>query len=337
MRRARFQVILLGVVSWGALALPPRAAAAPSPLSLSALRSPILLHGSEREAFRDPAVVYADGVFHLFFTWVKSDGERRHVRMAVAQSTSANLVDWTPPVALTAFDPQWNFSSPGDIVRFQGRWVMCVSSYPRPHDEAIGNRDARIWLLRSDDLVTWTPPELLRVKGPAVPQEAMGRMIDPYLYPDKDDPTLWWCLFKQKGAVHRSSSRDLAEWTPDGTLAEGENPCMLVVDGSYYLFSSPKNGIAVARSADGDHWTKLGLLTLGQDGWPWARGRITAGFVLDLRANPAIGKYLMFFHGTGPEPEPVVFDTRACLGIAWSDDLLHWDWPGKPPALLPPH
>jgi hypothetical protein len=308
------------------------AGATPAPLGvlLTALRSPILLPGSDHEAFRDPAVVCVNGEFHLFFSWVKSDGERRNVRTAVGVSTSRNLLDWTAPRALTPFDARWNFSSPGDLVRYGGQWVMCVSSYPRPHGETYGNADARIWLLRSGDLETWTAPELIRVKGPAVPPADLGRMIDPYLYPDKDDPGRWWCLYKQGGAVHRSWSRNLADWVPAaGTLAEGENPCVIVVDGSYYLFSSPRNGIAVARSADGEQWTKLGLLTLGQAGWPWARGRITAGFVLDLRADPAVGKYLMFFHGTGPDPEPAVFDTRACLGLAWSDDLLHWDWPGK--------
>ena len=31
------------------------------------------------------------------------------------------------------------------------------------------------------DLENWSKPELLRVKGPDVPREKMGRMIDPYL------------------------------------------------------------------------------------------------------------------------------------------------------------
>ena len=30
-------------------------------------------------------------------------------------------------------------------------------------------------------------------------------------------------------------------------------------------------------------------MTLGQENWPWARGRLTAGFVLDLRSGPAVG------------------------------------------------
>ena len=32
--------------------------------------------------------------------------------------------------------------------------------------------------------------------------------------------------------------------------------------------------------------------------WPWATGRLSAGFVLDLRHDPTVGKALMFFHGS---------------------------------------
>ena len=61
-----------------------------------------------------------------------------------------------------------------------------------------------------------------------------------------------------------------------------------------------------------------------------AKGRLTAGFVLDCRNETAINvQYLMFFHGTGPEDEQTIFDTHACIGLAWSDDLIHWDWSGK--------
>ena len=75
-----------------------------------------------------------------------------------------------------------------------------------------------------------------------------------------------------------------------------------------------------------------GVLTLGQKDWPWARGRITAGFVLDLTQDSRFGKYVMFFHGSGPGGEGTMFDTQASLGIAWSEDLQNWDWPGRNPA-----
>ena len=98
----------------------------------------------------------------------------------------------------------------------------------------------------------------------------------------------------------------------------------------YRLWHSPDNGIGEKISRDLIHWEDTGrLITLGQDKWSWARGRLTAGMVLDLRQVPDVGKALLFYHGTGPEDESVVFDQYACLGIAWSDDLVNWNYPGK--------
>jgi hypothetical protein len=73
------------------------------------------------------------------------------------------------------------------------------------------------------------------------------------------------------------------------------------------------------------------LITLGQKDWVWAQGRLTAGFVLDARHVPQVGKYLMFFHGSryGEDDPRGGFDNFASIGLAWSDDLREWDWPGK--------
>jgi len=38
----------------------------------------------------------------------------------------------------------------------------------------------------------------------------------------------------------------------------------------------------------------------------------------------------MFFHGSGPLTETQGdFDKNSSIGIAWSKDLIIWDWPGK--------
>jgi len=154
-------------------------------------------------------------------------------------------------------------------------------------------------------------------------------MIDPYLVEDKDEPGKWWCFF-DTNAANMSWSHDLKTWTYFGRIEAGENVCVLVDGDEYLMFHSPRNGVGVKRSADLRSWRDAGdLITLGQASWPWARGRLSAGFVMDLRAEPEIGRYLMFFHGTGPEDERVIFHTHASLGLAWSDDLVVWDWPGK--------
>lgn len=302
-------------------------------IDLAALDSPLLLEGDAETAFRDPAALYVDGEFHLFFTYNRPEADGK-VYWYTAHCRSRDLKQWSSLRTLTPPDQTRNFSSPGNVIRFGDHWVLCLQTYPIPgfqRDQPVryGDATARLWSMRSRDLVTWSEPELLRVKGPEVPQEAMGRMIDPYLFEDLHDAGKWWCLFKQNGAS-RAWSRDLQRWTYAGHFPAGENVCVIPDRGQYVLFHSPANGIGVKRSADLLDWHDEGLVTLGQRGWPWAQGRITAGFVLDLRGEPAVGKALMFFHGSRySETDPRGgFFNHASIGLAWSDDLKSWTWPG---------
>jgi hypothetical protein len=297
-------------------------------IDCSALRSPILLRGDEQVAYRDPAVLLHDGVFHMYYTYIRHDRDGTPY-WSLGESRSRDLVTWTEPLALTARNKSQNFCAPGNVIRFGDEWVLCLQTYPTPRDEKYGNEDARVWIMRSRNLESWSEPELLRVRGPDVAVEDMGRMIDPFLVEDKDEAGKWWCLF-DTDAANMSWSYDLKTWTYVGRVEAGENVCVLVDGDEYLMFHSPRNGIGMKRSPDMKTWRDVGtLITLGQEDWPWARGRLSAGFVMDLRAEPGIERYLMFFHGTGPEDERVIFHTHACLGLAWSHDLVEWDWPGK--------
>ncbi len=295
-------------------------------VDLAALRSPILFHGDAATAYRDPAAVYDGGWFRLFFTLVRIEDGLPYSYLA--WSKSRDLTSWSAPVILTPRDRSLNFGSPGNVIRVGGDWVLCLQTYPRPNGEPYGNENSRLWTMRSRDLETWGAPELLRVKGPDVPRDKMGRMIDPYLLADKDDPGKWWCFYKQNG-VSRSWSRDLMTWTYAGHAPAGENACVVVDGDEYVLFHSPENGVGVKRSRNLADWRDEGIFTLGQRDWPWAQGRLTGGFVLDLRRDPAVGKALLFFHGSAyPEKDPRGgFDNFACIGLAWSDDLKTWGWP----------
>ena len=50
-----------------------------------------------------------------------------------------------------------------------------------------------------------------------------------------------------------------------------------------------------------------------------------------MRGEKRFGEYIMFFHGGGPGRNKTQdnVDAHCCIGIAWSDDLESWDWPGK--------
>ena len=79
------------------------------------------------------------------------------------------------------------------------------------------------------------------------------------------------------------------------------------------------------------NWYDECLYTLGQRRWPWAQGRITTGHLLDLRRHPAVGKYLLTFHGaTRRGRRERAHHGEASIGIAWSNDLMRCYWPRSP-------
>ena len=329
------QVLSLGAASYSQPAAGHRWPASPRstlPMILQALSSPLLLSGDETTAYRDPAAVYHKGWFHLFYTLVKT-GSDGIPYSYVAWSKSKELTKWTEPKIITEKSRNLDYGSPGDIVRLGDQWILCLQTYPRPHGEKFGNADARIWTMRSTDLEHWEAPALLRVGGPETSERKMGRTIDPFLLKDKDRRGVWWCFYKKSG-IELSRSTDLDTWTPVGSVSTGENPCVIVDGAEYVLFYSPPNGIGVKRSPDLRAWRDEGVLTLGQRNWPWASGRLTAGFVLDLRHVPEFGRALMFFHGSRyPEDDARGgFDNFASLGIAWSSDLRNWSWPASEDA-----
>lgn len=228
---------------------------------LAQLSSPVLFQGDNKTAYRDPAVLYHDNKFYLFFTMVRTEEDEK-VYSYTAMSTSADLKKWSEIKILTPKDQNLDYSSPGNVVRLKDEWVLSLQTYPRPDYTAsqmprFGTGDARLFTLRSKDLVNWGQPELLKVKGPEISEKEMSRMIDPYLLQDKDDPGKWWCFYKQNG-VSMSYSSDMVNWKFFGYTESGENACVLVENNEYVLIHSPKNGIAIKRSKDLKNWEDWG-------------------------------------------------------------------------------
>lgn len=297
---------------------------------LSRLRDPRFLIGTPTVSYRDPAVLLADGEIRVWFTEnhaLPGGGMRSHL----AEIRTRDLVAWTAPRALTAPGDPRNWSSPGNVVRDGAEWVMCLQTYPTPPGGYIGDETCRLHTMRSRDLESWSEPELLRVKGDEASEAEMGRMIDPYLLRDKDDPGLWWCFYKQNG-VSISRSRDLRHWQYAGRADCGENVSALVQDGEYLLMHSPgADGMGLLASPDLRQFRELvpERILLGYPAWPWARRRLTAGTVLDARAEPGLGVYLLFYHGSAELPGCHEHISASTLGLAWSRDLRHWTWPGR--------
>ena len=115
-----------------------------------------------------------------------------------------------------------------------------------------------------------------------------------------------------------------------GHAQAGENACVVEYNGGYRMFSSPENGIRVMDSHDLVNWRQsMDDLTLGQAEWDWAKGRLTAGFVMENEKGFGnLPHWIMFFHASR-YPETIEFDSYASIAIAYSDDLMTWRWPGK--------
>ncbi len=284
------------------------------------LKTSRIIKGDEKTAYRDPACYYESGTFYLFHTIAQLEDGYMYLYIGLSRST--DLVSWTEPAILTPKDLKRNYSSPGNIFKKDGLYYMCFQTYPLPNQgDTIGDASARLYIASSRDLLTWSEPELIRVKGD-VPEEAMGRMIDPYIFEDKDVKGRFYCIYKQNGAT-LSVTEDLKAYTVLGSLDCGENCCVAVQKDSYYLFNSPHNGINVKTTKDLKGWADLETFYLGQQEWDWAKGRITAGQVLCLKDEPGVGKNLLFFHGSYAQTYAETFG-NASLGVAWSDTLTDW-------------
>ncbi len=61
------------------------------------LKSPIIFKGDSVTAFRDPAVLYHNKTFYLFFTLIETERDGK-VFCYTASSQSRDLVKWTAPV-----------------------------------------------------------------------------------------------------------------------------------------------------------------------------------------------------------------------------------------------
>ncbi len=276
--------------------------------------NPIFLQ-NEKYSYRDPAAYYENGKVYLFFSLVENDDDNQY--FYVAMSISEDFVNWSEPEILTEKDTSKNYSSPGNVIKYNGEYYLCIQTYPRPNGEKYGNDDSRVYTIKSSDLIHWSKSEILMVKG-NMPTADMGRMIDPYIL---EDNGMFRCFFKQNG-VSFSESKDLKNWVFKGYTDCGEYVCVLKQNGEYLIFNSPENGIALLKTSDFKNFNHCGITYLNQAEWTWAKDRITAGFVLNMSKENFKYKYIMFFHGDNEDN----YLFGASMGIAFSNDLVNWKY-----------
>lgn len=193
----------------------------------------------KKYSYRDPAAYIEYGTIYLFFTLVENAPERQYFYVPTSQSK--DFLTWTEPKILAERDSLKNYSSPGNVIKYNGEYYLCLQTYPREDGQIYGNENSRIFTMKSEDLMNWKKPALLKVKGD-VPEKEMGRIIDQYLLDDGDK---FICFYKQNG-VSISTSTDLANWKYEDFTACGDNE-------DDYLFGA---SIAVAFSDNLKKWSE---------------------------------------------------------------------------------
>ena len=153
--------------------------------------SPIIVRGTPEVAHRDPAIHYHDGVFRVFYGLARlmDPPEQGRVTFQLAVIESTDLIHWSEPRTLTPLDDDLNLTDPGNVVRFRDEWIMTVENYRTPFSPSGGQETTRCWLMRSDDLETWSEPELMLLKGPEVSDAQMERVSAPVCFPTATTPT----------------------------------------------------------------------------------------------------------------------------------------------------
>ncbi len=109
-----------------------------------------------------------------------------------------------------------------------------------------------------------------------------------------------------------------------------EDPRVVKLEHTYYLTYVGNSrryrisNICIATSKDLLHWTKHGPVLSPQHG-AWNSGQLKAGAIVPQKIN---GRYVMYFMG---EERP----WAAAIGVAYSEDLLHWREPLEKPVIMP--
>ena len=82
-------------------------------------------------------------------------------------------------------------------------------------------------------------------------------------------------FFKQDGKIALSHSDNLKNWSFEGFVEGGENPCVITKDNFYYIIYSPNDdGIGFKRSQDLKTWEDMGVTLLQKEKWQIALGRV---------------------------------------------------------------
>lgn len=240
-------------------------------LETSTLSNPVWTSGDN---LRDPSVLKVEGGYQVFYS-----------RVAGPWGSASN---WTIARAFTrdfkAFEDVRNVSpqghaSPGDVVKWHGRWILPYQTYP--------DKPTHLVFAESADLKAWSAPKPFLKEAMSLPWNDARRVIDPTLVVDGDTLHCWFVGTTMKpdkaNLLGHAITRDpnLEHWeilTQDAPLLgrserapDGVENVMVYRTGDHWtmLFSEGlrKQHLAWATSTDLRAWEVRGTVAVPRQSW----------------------------------------------------------------------
>lgn len=243
-------------------------------MNLGGLTNPVW---ERADNLRDPAVLPVPGGYRLFYSRYSNGGWGRPENWAVAGVFTPDFAHYEDDRDLT---PK-GFASPGDPVRWRGRYILPYQRYPLA--------PAHLCYSESDDARRWSEPRGFLEEATRLPWNTYGRAIDPALVVEGDalhcffvgscgtesgrhanllghavtrDPELrtWKILTPEQPLIGRS------ERAPDGVenvtiFREGDGWTMIYSEGL------AEQHLASAWSQDLTHWEIRGPVPIAKQSW----------------------------------------------------------------------
>jgi len=233
-----------------------------------------------KDNLRDPSVLKVEDGYWLFYSRLAGDWSKAE-SWTIAATFTRDFITFENNHDIS---PK-NHASPGDVVRWHGRYVLPYQSYPV--------KPQKLCFATSDDLKTWSEPTLFLTDALALPWNGHHRLIDPTLVVDGD--TLH-CFFiasadmpfpggkkRKANLMGHAITRDpaLQKWdilTKDAPLMgqserapDGVENTMVFKTGDEWtmIFSEglEKQHLAIATSKDLIAWTIKGPINLPRQKW----------------------------------------------------------------------
>lgn len=298
------------------------------PLDTGALRNPVW---TSEDNLRDPSVLRVEGGYQVFYSrragpW--GDPSSWTIAQAFTRDFKSfeNIRDVSPR----------GHASPGDVVRWHGRWILPYQTYPA--------KPTHLVFAESADLETWSAPKPFLKEAMGLPWNDAQRVIDATLVVEGDTLHCWFVGSTmtpppRANLLGHALTRDpkLETWeilTPDAPLLgrsdrapDGVENVMVYRTGDQWtmLFSRGLRDqhLAWATSSDLRSWKVGGEVDVPRQ--EWMAARYGAPFVW-----PEGDGWAMILMGENKQG-------RTTFGLFTSPDGLCWTGlPEKAPAPTPP-